>query len=145
MSLTISATIDIAATPERVWTVLADLASYPRWHPVFTQASGQLSVGNWVTLTTTQPVTGRTMKVKVKVAAVEPPTELRWTSSVLGMTISRRSFTLSPADGGTELTQTGIYTQGIYSRFPPKTINRIQVSFDTINDALKAQAEAASR
>jgi hypothetical protein len=141
MSATISATIEIAAPPERVWAVLTDLASYPRWNPVFREASGQVAVGNRLSFTSTQPVTGHTLKVKVTVAAVEPATELRWTSSLLGMTISRRSFTLSPADGGTQLTQTGIYSQGFFSRFSPKTIGRIQVSFETINQALKKRAE----
>jgi hypothetical protein len=29
----ISATIDIAAAPERVWAVFTDLDSYPEWNP----------------------------------------------------------------------------------------------------------------
>ncbi len=32
MTAKISATIEIAAPPEQVWPVLADLASYPEWN-----------------------------------------------------------------------------------------------------------------
>ncbi len=136
----ISAAIEIAATPDRVWAVLSDLASYPDWNPVFGQVSGQLAVGNRITLTSTQPVTGRTMTVKVKVVSAKPATELRWASSVLGLMNSERSFILSPADGGTRLMQTGTY-RGLFTRFPHKTIGRIQVSFETINQAVKQRAE----
>ena len=136
----ISAAIEIAATPERVWAVLTDLASYPQWNPVFREASGQVAVGNRITLMSTQPVTGQTMTVKVKVLTVEPATELRWVSSVLGLMTSKRSFTLSPANGGTRLMQTQTY-RGLFTRFPPKTVIRIQTSFDAINQAIKQRAE----
>jgi hypothetical protein len=136
----ISADIEIAATPERVWAVLTDLASYPQWNPVFRQASGQVAVGNRITLTSTQPETGHTMTVKVKVLTAEPATELRWVSSVLGLMTSKRSFRLSPANGGTRLMQTQTY-RGLFTRFPPKTVIRIQTSFDAINQAIKQRAE----
>jgi uncharacterized protein YndB with AHSA1/START domain len=29
----ISATVDIAATPQQVWAVLVDLDAYPQWNP----------------------------------------------------------------------------------------------------------------
>jgi len=141
MTEMVSATIEIAAPPEHVWAVLSDLASYAQWHPVFTEASGQLTEGNRISLTSTRPETGRTMTAKVKVLTAEPATELRWTSSVLGFMISERSFTLSPASGGTRLVQTGTY-RGLFSRFPPKTVKRIQDGFEAINQAIKQQAEA---
>ena len=138
----ISATIEIAATPDRVWAVLADLPSYPQWHPVFVKATGQLTVGNRITITTTQPTTGRTMTVKVKVVTADRATELRWASNVVGLMHSERSFILSPADGGTWLMQTGSY-RGLFTHFPPKTISRIQVSFEAINEAIKQRAEGS--
>jgi len=138
----ISTTIEIAATPDRVWAVLADLPSYPRWNPVFVKASGQLTAGNRVTLTSLQPVTGHTMTVKVKVVTANRATELRWASNVLGLMHSERSFILSPADGGTRLMQTGSY-RGLYTRFSHKTVSRIQVSFETINQAIKQRAEGS--
>jgi uncharacterized protein YndB with AHSA1/START domain len=52
----ISATVDIAATPERVWAVLADLAAYPEWNPFIRSASGKLTEGARLTL---QLVPGR--------------------------------------------------------------------------------------
>ena len=40
----ISAAIEIAATPERVWAVLTDLASYPQWNPVFREPFGRTRI-----------------------------------------------------------------------------------------------------
>jgi Polyketide cyclase / dehydrase and lipid transport len=37
---TISAVIDIAATPRQVWAVLADLDAYQDWNPFIQSASG---------------------------------------------------------------------------------------------------------
>ena len=136
----ISATIEIAAPPQQVWAVLTDLASYPDWNPVFREASGQLTPGNRITITSTQPETGHTMTVKVKVLSAEPATELRWTSSVLGIMNSEHSFILSPISDGTQLVQTQTY-RGLFTRFPPKTVSRIQASFEAINEAIRQRAE----
>src|SRR5579859_4682589 len=108
MPVNITATIEIAATPEQVWAVLADLPSYPQWHPVFLSVSGQLAPGSTLTITTTHPVSGKTMIAKVKVRTAEPGTELQWVSKLAGMTISRRTFRLTSAvGGGTSLVQDG--------------------------------------
>ena len=37
--------IEIAASPERVWDILADFAAYPRWNPFIRHISGELEVG----------------------------------------------------------------------------------------------------
>jgi hypothetical protein len=143
----ISSTIEIAAAPEHVWAVLADLANYPRWHPAFLGVTGQLAAGSTLTITTTHPTTGRAMTAKVKVQTAEPATELRWVSNMLGVRISERVFRLSPAAGGTTLVQTGTYRGlgGSRGRSTIKVISRIQDTFVAINEAIKQQAEARQR
>ena len=147
MAYEVLTTIEIAATPENVWAVLADLASYPQWHPVFLAVTGELAAGSMLTITTTHPTTGRTMTAKVKVLTAEPGTELRWASELLGLTISKRRFLLSPSGGGTSLLQAGTYRGlgGGRGRAMVKVISRIQDTFVAINQAVKQQAEARQR
>ena len=147
MAYEVSTTIEIAATPENVWAVLADLASYPKWHPMYLAVSGQLAAGSTLTITSTHPTTGRPMTAKVKVLTVEPDTELRWVSKLLGLTISKRTFRLSRTAGGTSLVQTGTYRGlgGGRGRAITNVIGRIQDTYVAINEAIKQQAEARQR
>jgi hypothetical protein len=147
MAYEVSTTIEIAATPDNVWAVLADLANYPKWHPVYLGVTGQLAAGSMLTITTTHPATGRTMTAKVKVRTAEPETELQWVSKMAGVTISKRVFLLNPAAGGTLLMQTGTYhgLGGGRGRAITKVVSRIQDSFVAINEAIKQQAEARQR
>ena len=144
MAYEISTTIEIAATPENVWAVLADLASYPTWHPMYQAVTGQLAAGSTLTITSTHPTTGRPMTAKVKVLTAEPDTELRWVSRLLGLTISKRTFRLSRTADGTSLAQTGTYRGlgGGRGRAMTKVIGRIQDTYVAINEAIKQQAEA---
>ena len=147
MAYEVSTTIEIAATPENVWAILADLANYPKWHPVYLGVTGQLAAGSTLTITTTHPKTGRTMTAKVNVRSAEPGTELRWASRLLGVTISKRTFRLSPAADGTLLVQTGTYRGigGGRGRAITNVVGRIQDTFVAINEAIKQQAEARQR
>ena len=147
MAYEISTTITIAATPENVWAVLTDLASYSQWHPMYQAATGHLAAGSTLTITSSHPGSGRPMTAKVKVMTAEPDTELRWVSRMLGLPISERTFRLSPTADGTSLEQAGTY-RGIgrsRSRVTAKTIDRIQDSYAAINQAIKQQAEARQR
>ncbi|HEY2276944.1 MAG TPA: SRPBCC domain-containing protein [Streptosporangiaceae bacterium] len=151
MSYEISSSINIAATPEDVWAVVADLANYPQWHPAFQSVTGPLTVGSTLTIKTASPTTGNPVTLKVKVLTVEPGTELAWASRLLGITTITRRFLLRSADGGTELTQAGTYRGLGGSRGPGgargalKTVANIRASYMAINEAVKKQAEAESQ
>ena len=135
-----SAAIEIEVPPSRVWAVLTDLSSYPEWNPLFRAASGEIAVGNRLTLRCF-PTGGRPMTIKPKLVVVEPDVELRWTSSLPGIISGDHSFALSPADGGTRLVQSESF-RGLLVPFSGKTLARAEASFAELNEALKKWAEA---
>ena len=148
MAYEIAIPIRIAATPDAVWAVLTDLGNYGQWHPAFTSVTGSLTVGSTLTIKTDSPSTGNPITLKVKVEKVEPGSELAWASKMAGITTIKRRFLLSPADGGTDLTQAGTYRGLGGSRGPGgrrgalRTVSNLQASYAAINEAIKQQAEA---
>ena len=137
---TVSATIQIDAPPEAVWAVLTDLGRYPEWNPLFREASGQVAVGNRITLRSVHPANGRMMTVKPKITVADPGAELRWVSSLPGVMSGEHHFTLTPADGGTKVEQSETF-RGLLTAFGGKTFTNAEASFRALNEALKRRAE----
>jgi hypothetical protein len=139
---TMSAAIQIDAPPMTVWAILTDLTSYPDWNPLFREASGQIAVGNRITLRTVHPANGRPMTVKPKITVADPGAELRWTSSLPGIISGEHSFTLTQAEGGTRLVQAETF-RGLLVPLSGQTFARSEVSFEGLNEAIKKRAEAS--
>jgi len=135
---TVSATTQIDAPPMAVWAVLTDLSRYPEWNPLFREASGEVAVGERITLRVVQPSNGRLMTVKAKIVAADPGAELRWTSNLTGIMSGEHSFVLTPLDGGTWLAQTEIYGGLLAATV---SVPRTETIFQAMNDALKQRVE----
>jgi hypothetical protein len=135
---TVSATTQIDAPPMAVWAVLTDLSRYPEWNPLFREASGEVAVGERITLRAVQPSNGRLMTVKAKIVAADPGAELRWTSNLTGIMSGEHSFVLTPLDGGTRLAQTEIYGGLLAATV---SVPRTETIFQAMNDALKERVE----
>ena len=73
---TLEASIEIQATPQQVWAVLADTAHYSEWNPFITSSSGKIQVGATVT-NVMHDATGNTTFTPTILVA-EPGHELRW-------------------------------------------------------------------
>ena len=148
MPYEITDAIKIAASPENVWAVLTELDHYPQWHPFYQSVTGQLTVGSTLTIETTSPRSGEPTTLKVKVLTVDADSELTWASKLAGVTTIKRRFLLSATDGGTDLTQAGTYRGLGGSRGPGgrrgalQAVTNLQGSYKTVNEAIKAQAEA---
>ena len=69
--------IEINASPERVWSILTDFASYPQWNPFIRRISGQLKVGERFEVLL-EPPDGRGITLRPTVLSVEPNRQLRW-------------------------------------------------------------------
>jgi hypothetical protein len=138
---TMSAAIDIDASPEQVWAVLTDLDSYREWNPVFVEAGGNVAEGQRIRLRSKHPANGRLMTVKPKITAVQPGAELRWAAGLPGFISGEHAFTLTPTDSGTRLVQSETF-KGPLTSLSGKTFANAEASFQALNEALKKRAEA---
>jgi hypothetical protein len=138
---TVSATIDIGAPPMEVWAILTDLGRYHEWNPLFAGATGDIAVGQRITLRSWHPANGRLMTVKPRITAVRPGTELRWISSLPGIISGEHAFTLTATGGGTRVVQSETF-RGLLARFSATTFINAKTSFEALNAALKERAEA---
>jgi uncharacterized protein YndB with AHSA1/START domain len=69
--------IEIQASSERVWQILADLARFPQWNPFIRWANGQVKAGARLEVRI-QPSGASGMTFKPTVLKAEPNRELRW-------------------------------------------------------------------
>ncbi len=134
-----SASVEIDAPPLGVWAVLTDLDRYAEWNPLFREASGQVAVGNRITLKSFPPG-GRPMTVRPKIVAAEPGVELRWAAGLPGVIGGEHTFALSPAGGGTRLVQSESF-RGLLVPFSGPVLARAEAGFQSLNEALKRRAE----
>ena len=139
---TISASIDIAAPPDEVWAVLADLNSYRQWNPFIQSASGQLAEGATLTLRLV-PAEGRPMTFRPRVLVAKPGVMLRWIGRLIvpGIFDGTHQFALEDRAGSTHLTQSETFS-GILIPFTTRTITRTETDFRNLNQALKQRVES---
>ncbi|WP_330291267.1 SRPBCC domain-containing protein [Streptomyces sp. NBC_00576] len=107
----ITAVTDIASSPDEVWKVLTDFASYAQWHPVLrfvdmpteilpgTQLRAQVSTG-----------TETDGEYSFTVVHYEAPRRLAWEGGIPDVLTGRHSFVLEPCDGGTRFTESEEFT-----------------------------------
>src|SRR5690625_7268302 len=74
--------IEIDASPERVWAVLSDFASYPQWNPFIKSISGTPRQGERLRITI-QPGSGKGIRLSPVVLTADPGRELRWLGHLL--------------------------------------------------------------
>ena len=138
----IDTTIDIAASPSRVWSVLTDFAAYPQWNPFIVRIAGVPEVGGRLVVTI-QPPGRKAMMFRPVVLAATPGVELRWRGRLLmpGLFDGEHTFRLGPADGGCRLDHGEVFS-GLLSGLLGGTLPATRRGFIAMNEALKARAES---
>ena len=136
--------VDIDASPEQVWKVLADRHDYPQWNPFIISSTGDLKVGDTIT-NVLRDTKGSETTFSPKLLAVEPGKELRWIGKVPPGAIfdGEHSFRLEELPGGrTRLIQEEKFT-GAAIPFTRSMLNStIKPQFEAMNRALAARATA---
>lgn len=137
----IDTSIDIAASPARVWSILTDFAAYPQWNPFIIRVAGVPEVGGRLVVTI-QPPGRKAMMFRPVVLAATPDVELRWRGRLLmpGLFDGEHAFRLSPAAGGCRLDHGEVFS-GLLAGLLGGTLPATRRGFIAMNEALKARAE----
>ena len=136
----VSATTWIDASPMKVWAILTDLSRYQDWNPFFREAAGEIAVGRRIFLRA-YPAGGRPKKIRPTITAADAGAELGWAARLPGIISGEHRFTLRSGNGGTLVVQSETF-RGLLIPFSGKALARAETSFQALNDALKARAEA---
>jgi hypothetical protein len=136
--------IEIAAEPERVWSILTDFAVYPEWNPFIRYISGVPQPGARLEVLM-QPGGTRGMSFRPSVLIADAGRELRWLGHLMfpGLFDGEHRFVIEPISAGKVRFQqcerfSGILVPLLRRRLDQET----KRGFEEMNLALKARAEA---
>ncbi|MFI5707989.1 SRPBCC family protein [Kribbella sp. NPDC051620] len=134
--------IEIDATPDEVWKVLADRAAYPDWNPFIISSTGDLKTGATIT-NVLKDTNGDETTFTPELLTVTPGKELRWIGKIPpgGIFNGEHSFRIDPLPNGrSRLTQEERFN-GIAVPFTVSMLNKtIKPQFEAMNRALAARA-----
>jgi hypothetical protein len=133
-------TIQINASPTKVWAILASGPDWGAWNPFILRVEGELREGARLSNSLAMP--GRKpMGFKPVVLKAEPGTELRWLGRVLlpGLFDGEHYFKLEAEGGGTHFVH-GERFSGILSGM--LNMDEAKAGFEAFNAGLKKKAES---
>lgn len=130
-------TTHIAAPPAKVWALLTDAAGFPKWNSTVTSIEGPIALG-------------QKLKVRVpsapkqtfgpKVAELEPEKRMVWRDGFAPMFQGVRTFTLTPAGGGTDFSMVEVFSGAMLPMIAGSLPDFVPI-FETYASDLKRAAE----
>jgi len=136
-----SASTNIKAAPDKIWTILTDAPSYPQWDPWAIRIEGSIVKGGKVTAYTKL---SPDRAFPVKVTEFEPGRKMVWTGGMpLGLFKGVREFVLDPGpDGSVDFTVKEVFSGPLLPMMAGSLPDMTQ-PFQDFVDGLKARAEGA--
>ena len=134
-----TASIEINAPADRIWTILTDAKSYPSWNSTVDKVDGEIAAGQKVTVYA-KATPGRAFPLKV--STFEPATRMIWSGGMpLGLFTGARTYTLTPKGKAVSFTMTEEFT-GLMAPLITRSIPDLQPAFDAFARDLQKAAEA---
>ena len=130
----------IAASPEAVWAVLSDGASWPSWDSGVDAVEGRIAMGETIKIRS-QAAPGRAFPVKV--TRFEPPAHLRFSGGMpLGLFRGVRAYELSNGANGHVTFRMREEYSGPLLRLIWRSMPDLGPSFERFARGLKQRAES---
>ena len=143
MTKEIKTTIQINASPEKVWSILTNFENYPKWNPFIKSIKGDVKVGNKITARI-EPPGAKGMTFKPRILAYETNKELKWLGHLWfsGLFDGEHIFELIDNGNGTT---TFIQREKFKGLLVPMFKKMLDINslngFDNMNKKLKELAE----
>lgn len=135
--------IQIAATPEKVWSILTDLSGWSQWNPIVKEIRGTASLGSTLIVIMRRKdgkVGGRFMPI---ISDLEEPKLFRWRGKMIAEFLfsNEKVFELKPVDGGALLTHREVFDGLLLPLFWKKMEKWVPGMLESMNKALQKRAE----
>ena len=138
--------IGVQAPAEVVWEIIADLASWPAWNPLYTSAEGEIRIGATLTLTVAMP--GEPAQaIQPQVLDWVPSEQLLWrTSAHHGLVKSVRYVEIEQlSETGSVLSNGELFGGMLGPMLARRRRRALREGFTLMGEALAARAEAIWR
>lgn len=135
--------IGIQAPAEVIWAIVYDLERWREWNPTYTEASGQVKIGETLTLTLALPDQPPQV-IQPKVIDWVPNEQLHWRLSFMGGLIKTlRYMEITAVSEHGCIVDNGEIFGGLMGPSLGKRMGRVvRRGFQAMNAALKTRAEA---
>ncbi|WP_405058110.1 SRPBCC domain-containing protein [Kribbella sp. NBC_01505] len=137
--------VEIDASPDQVWKVLADREHYPAWNPFIVSSTGDLTVGGTIT-NILRDTKGAETTFTPKLLAVQPGRELRWIGRIGfgGIFDGEHAFRIEALpDGRSKLIQEEIFRGAAVPFTAGMLRDTIEPQFRAMNQAIATRAAEA--
>ena len=141
----ITTSIDINASPAVIWQILTDFPAFAQWNPFIRSIQGEARQGTQLQVDI-QPPGGQGMTFKPKVLAAHPEQEFRWLGHLIlpGLFDGEHRFALQPMGSQqVRFIHSERFTGLLVPLLAKSLDTQVRQGFEAMNQALKAQAEAA--
>jgi hypothetical protein len=135
--------IEIAAPPERVWSILTAFPGHADWNPFIRSLEGEVREGATLTVSI-EPPGGDAMTFRPTVLEVSPNERLRWLGrlGLPGVFDGEHVFELEPGPaGGTRFLHRERFRGVLVPWFAESLEAQTRRGFEEMNAALKEEAE----
>lgn len=132
----------ILADTAKVWDVLMNFDSYPKWNPFITSISGERKLGNRLTVSINPPG-GNGMTFKPNILTLEANKEFRWKGKlgINGIFDGEHYFILESVDKDLTKFIHGEKFSGLLVPFVRKMLDKTQKGFQLMNESIKNECE----
>lgn len=140
--IAIRTTVEIDAPPAKVYSVLADLESYPSWNPYHRKVEGEFKEGAKLKLLVKRP-DGKEVEVPPHMIRIRQNEEITWGGGIKGIFYGEHRFKLTGTDDGKTVLNHDEDFSGfgiIFADLPPDVIAE---GYHQMNMALKRKVESS--